>query len=58
MQKKSININKTNAVGILTGETSNWGMKNNFIRERGKVSFQLAVNMGISNWKEKNDQRE
>lgn len=50
-------MNKIN-VGILTGETSTWGRKNHCIQKRGKMTFQPAVNMDNSNWKEKNDQRE
>lgn len=51
-------MNKINSVEVLIRKTSTWGMEHIFIRKRGKVTFQLAVNTDISNWGEKNDQRE
>lgn len=51
-------MNKINSVEVLIRKTTTWGMENIFIRKRGKVTFQLAVNTDISNWEGKNDQRE
>lgn len=51
-------MSKINVMEVLTRKTSTWGMKNIFIRKRGKMTFQLVVNTEVSNQKEKNDQRE